>query len=151
MSSAEINQIVAQRVTDVIEAIAIYKTKIRMAHDSMNQVVRQGTTVARNANNKRKWGSDHGRNSGLQPNERREVVRAHTAGPSNKKGCHITTISQKTPVANQKATIIHYECGKQGHYRDECEKLKNQNCGNQKENKGKAHKDPNIIKNNVDT
>ncbi|GJV93314.1 putative reverse transcriptase domain-containing protein [Tanacetum coccineum] len=37
MSSAEIDQIVAQRVTDAIEAIAIYKTKIRMTHDPVNQ------------------------------------------------------------------------------------------------------------------
>ncbi|GJT12027.1 hypothetical protein Tco_0859069 [Tanacetum coccineum] len=55
MSLAEIDQIVAQRVTDAIEAIAVYETKIRLAHDSMNQVVSQGTPVARNANNKRKW------------------------------------------------------------------------------------------------
>nr|GEX30903.1 hypothetical protein [Tanacetum cinerariifolium] len=63
-SSAEIDQIVAQRVTDAIEAVAVYETKIRMAHDSINQVVQQGTIAARNANNERKWRSDHGRNSG---------------------------------------------------------------------------------------
>nr|GEU36792.1 hypothetical protein [Tanacetum cinerariifolium] len=56
ISFAEIDQIVAQRVTDAIEAIAIYETTICTAHDSMNQVVRQGTTIARNANSKRKWG-----------------------------------------------------------------------------------------------
>ncbi|GJW08651.1 putative reverse transcriptase domain-containing protein [Tanacetum coccineum] len=33
MTSAEINQIVAQQVSDAIEAIAIYETKIRMTHD----------------------------------------------------------------------------------------------------------------------
>ncbi|GKC65713.1 putative reverse transcriptase domain-containing protein, partial [Tanacetum coccineum] len=38
MSSAEIDQIMAQQVTDAIEAIAIYETKIRMTHDQMNQV-----------------------------------------------------------------------------------------------------------------
>ncbi|GKC61516.1 hypothetical protein Tco_1089114, partial [Tanacetum coccineum] len=37
MSSAEIDQIVAQRVTDAIEAISIYETKIRMTHDPRNQ------------------------------------------------------------------------------------------------------------------
>ncbi|GKE18584.1 hypothetical protein Tco_1426161 [Tanacetum coccineum] len=36
MTSAEIDQIVAQRVTDAIEAIAVYEAKIRMAHGSMN-------------------------------------------------------------------------------------------------------------------
>ncbi|GKA02087.1 hypothetical protein Tco_0674752 [Tanacetum coccineum] len=34
-----------------------------MAHDSMDHVIHQGTAVAKNANNKRKWGSDHSRNS----------------------------------------------------------------------------------------
>ncbi|GKC94758.1 putative reverse transcriptase domain-containing protein, partial [Tanacetum coccineum] len=55
MSSAEIDQIVAQRVTDAIEAIAIYETKISMTHDSMNQVIRQETTIEKNANNNRKF------------------------------------------------------------------------------------------------
>ncbi|GJS96692.1 hypothetical protein Tco_0803660 [Tanacetum coccineum] len=86
MNSAEIDQIIAQRVADAIEAIVVYKAKICMAHDSMNQVVRQGTTVARNVNNNRKWKSDHGRNFGRQQNKKREVVRAHTTGPGNKKG-----------------------------------------------------------------
>nr|GEY76441.1 retrotransposon protein putative Ty1-copia subclass [Tanacetum cinerariifolium] len=53
-SLKEIDQIVAQRVTDAIKAIVVYEA-IRMAHDSMNQVVRQGTTVEKNANNKRKF------------------------------------------------------------------------------------------------
>ncbi|GJZ30248.1 putative reverse transcriptase domain-containing protein [Tanacetum coccineum] len=55
MTSAEINQIVAQRVSDAIEAIAIYETKIRMTHDPMNQIIRQEITVEKNANNKRKF------------------------------------------------------------------------------------------------
>ncbi|GKE98111.1 reverse transcriptase domain-containing protein [Tanacetum coccineum] len=37
MSSAEIDQIMAQRVTDAIEVIAIYETKICMTHDPVNQ------------------------------------------------------------------------------------------------------------------
>ncbi|GKA72162.1 hypothetical protein Tco_0778378 [Tanacetum coccineum] len=59
MSLAEIDQIVAQRVFDAIEAVAVYDTKIHLAHDSMNQVVSQGTPIAKNANNKTKWGTDH--------------------------------------------------------------------------------------------
>ncbi|GJV18962.1 hypothetical protein Tco_1367982 [Tanacetum coccineum] len=38
MSSEEMERVVSQRVVNAIEAIAIYETKIRMAHDSMNQV-----------------------------------------------------------------------------------------------------------------
>ncbi|GKA10465.1 reverse transcriptase domain-containing protein [Tanacetum coccineum] len=40
ISSAKIEQIVAQRVTNVIEAIAIYEIKIRVAHDSAVRDVR---------------------------------------------------------------------------------------------------------------
>ncbi|GJU11823.1 putative reverse transcriptase domain-containing protein [Tanacetum coccineum] len=54
MTSAEINQIVAQRVSDAIEAITIYETKICMTHDQMNHIIRQEITVEKNANNKRK-------------------------------------------------------------------------------------------------
>ncbi|GJS60709.1 reverse transcriptase domain-containing protein [Tanacetum coccineum] len=54
MSSAEIDQIVARRVIDAIEAITIYETKIRMTHDLINQVIRQETKVEKNANNKRR-------------------------------------------------------------------------------------------------
>ncbi|GJV15349.1 putative reverse transcriptase domain-containing protein [Tanacetum coccineum] len=142
ISLAEIDQIVAQRVTDAIEAIA----------------------VSRNANNKRKWGIDHGKNSERQQNKRHEVVRTHTGGPGNKKGyagtlpncikCKIhhtgpcpvrcknckkvghmpkdcwspiAATKQRTLVANRKATVTCYECGKQGHYKSDCLKLKNQN------------------------
>nr|GFB62458.1 hypothetical protein [Tanacetum cinerariifolium] len=34
MTSVEIDQIVAQRVTDAIEAIAVYEAKARMAYES---------------------------------------------------------------------------------------------------------------------
>ncbi|GJY89327.1 hypothetical protein Tco_0503955 [Tanacetum coccineum] len=43
MNSTKIEQIVAQRVTNAIEAIAIYETKIRVAH---NLAVRDGTDIS---------------------------------------------------------------------------------------------------------
>ncbi|GJR71158.1 reverse transcriptase domain-containing protein [Tanacetum coccineum] len=85
MSSEEMEQVVAQRVTNAIKAIAIYKTKIRMAHDSMNQVVREEATIGNNVSNKRKWGSVHGRNSDQQQSKRIEMVRAHATEAGNKK------------------------------------------------------------------
>ncbi|GKB65748.1 reverse transcriptase domain-containing protein [Tanacetum coccineum] len=150
MSSTKINQIVTKRDTDAIEAIAVYETKISMAYELMNQVVRQGTITARNANNKSKWGSDHGRNSSQQQNKIREVVRAHTVGPGNKKGSPIAVTNQRAPMANQKTVVICYECGRQGHYKSECLNLKNQNCCNEKGNEGKAHEDPNVTNDNAD-
>ncbi|GJU71820.1 putative reverse transcriptase domain-containing protein [Tanacetum coccineum] len=45
MSSVEIEHIIAQRVTNAIEEIAIYETKTREAFDSMYQVARQGARV----------------------------------------------------------------------------------------------------------
>ncbi|GJS40192.1 hypothetical protein Tco_0565235 [Tanacetum coccineum] len=51
MSVEEIEQIVAQRVANAIEAIAIY--------ESINQTKQQVNKVAENASNKRKWESDH--------------------------------------------------------------------------------------------
>nr|GEW30836.1 retrotransposon protein, putative, Ty3-gypsy subclass [Tanacetum cinerariifolium] len=55
MNSVEIDQVMVRRVTDAIDAIAIYEAKIRMTHDQMNHVIRQETTVEKNANNKRKF------------------------------------------------------------------------------------------------
>ncbi|GJX09584.1 hypothetical protein Tco_0199443 [Tanacetum coccineum] len=42
MSSARIEHIKTQRIINAIEAIAICKAKIRIAHDSMDQVVQYG-------------------------------------------------------------------------------------------------------------
>nr|GEY44426.1 reverse transcriptase domain-containing protein [Tanacetum cinerariifolium] len=41
--------------------------------------------VAKNASNKRKWEGDHGGSSSQQQNKDHKVIRAHTAGPDNKK------------------------------------------------------------------
>nr|GEZ69533.1 putative reverse transcriptase domain-containing protein [Tanacetum cinerariifolium] len=70
MSPEEMEQVVAQRVANAIKAIVIYDSKIRMAHNSMNQVVREEATVGKNFSNKRKWESDHGRDSDQQQSKR---------------------------------------------------------------------------------
>ncbi|GJS52180.1 putative reverse transcriptase domain-containing protein [Tanacetum coccineum] len=54
MSVKEIKRVVAQRVANSIEAIAINETKTNMACKSMSQTERQEDKVAKNANNKRK-------------------------------------------------------------------------------------------------
>ncbi|GKA31944.1 hypothetical protein Tco_0718311 [Tanacetum coccineum] len=116
MSFAEIDQIVAQRVTNAIEAIAIYETKIRMTHDLMNQVIRQETIVEKNANNKRKLEN--------QPKDNRVPQQLSFKKPMWQEltllepmkirlmlGIYHTTTS-RSHVANLKATITCYECGR---------------------------------------
>ncbi|GKE28531.1 putative reverse transcriptase domain-containing protein [Tanacetum coccineum] len=46
----------------------------------------------------------------------------------------VTTTTQGAPKSNQKVFTC-YECGRQGHYRSDCPKLKNQNRGNKSGNK----------------
>ncbi|GJS68673.1 hypothetical protein Tco_0683238 [Tanacetum coccineum] len=58
MSFAEVEQIIAQRVANAIETIAIYETKTRMAHESMNQIKQQEGKIAEDTNDKRKWKDD---------------------------------------------------------------------------------------------
>nr|GEY97073.1 reverse transcriptase domain-containing protein [Tanacetum cinerariifolium]GFB19068.1 reverse transcriptase domain-containing protein [Tanacetum cinerariifolium] len=133
MTSAEIDQIVAQRVTDAIEVITVYEA-IRMAHDSMNQVVRQGTIIEKNTNNKRKFEN--------QPKDNRAYAgklpycnecKLHHVGPCTVKcgNCkrvgHMTrdckasiaAMNQRDHMENPKATITCYECGRLGHVRNE--------------------------------
>ncbi|GJY70632.1 hypothetical protein Tco_0474335 [Tanacetum coccineum] len=83
LSFAEIEQIVAQRVANAIETIAIYETKTHVAHDLINQVERQEDKMAENASNKRKWEGNHGGSS--SQNKGHNMIRAHVAGPNNKK------------------------------------------------------------------
>ncbi|GJV02045.1 hypothetical protein Tco_1335614 [Tanacetum coccineum] len=85
MSVEEIEQIVAQRVANAIEAIAIYETKNNMARESLNQTIHQEDEVARNASNKRKWEGDQNRRPNQQQNKEHKVIRAHAVGPNNRK------------------------------------------------------------------
>ncbi|GKB27580.1 hypothetical protein Tco_0866981 [Tanacetum coccineum] len=84
MSVEEIERVVAQRVANAIEAIAIYKTKTNMASKSMSQTERQKDKVSENASNNRKWEGNHNGNSSQQ-NKGNKVPRAHTTRPINKK------------------------------------------------------------------
>ncbi|GJT76868.1 hypothetical protein Tco_1043593 [Tanacetum coccineum] len=61
MSVEEIEQIVAQRVANAIEAIAIYEL--------INQTKQQENKVTGNANNKRKWEGDHNGSFSQQQNK----------------------------------------------------------------------------------
>ncbi|GJT73795.1 hypothetical protein Tco_1033081 [Tanacetum coccineum] len=116
MSVEEIKQIVAQRVANAIEYIAIY--------ESINQTKQQENKVARNASNKRKWKSDHNGSSNQQ-HKGHKVFGAHAVGSNNKK-------YDGTPAATEyQRTLTCYECGGLGHYKRDRPELKNQNHGNQ--------------------
>nr|GFB57216.1 hypothetical protein [Tanacetum cinerariifolium] len=146
MSVEEIERVVAQRVANAIEAIAIYETKTNLAHKSISQTERQEEEVAEHASNKRKWESNH--NGSLsQQNEGHKVPRAHTAWPINKKAhagslplcnqCkfhHNETCTIKcedckkvghivqnfrTPATDQQTRTC-YKCGSLRHYKSEC-------------------------------
>nr|GEY21368.1 reverse transcriptase domain-containing protein [Tanacetum cinerariifolium] len=140
MTSVEIDQIVAQRV------------------------VRQGTTVEKNGNNKRKFKNQPKDNHvPLQlPFKKPNMEMAYTIRSNEKKAydgnlpyCNkcklyhvgpcivkcgnckrvgdmnrnckasVAAMNQRAHVANPKATITCYECGRLGHVSNECQKLRN--------------------------
>nr|GEX17970.1 putative reverse transcriptase domain-containing protein [Tanacetum cinerariifolium] len=121
MSVEEIERVVAQRVANAIEAIAIYETKTNLAHKSMSQTERQEEEVAENVSNKRKWESNH--NGSLsQQNKGHKVPRAHTAWPINKKA-----YAGPLPLRNQckshhsgQCTVKYKNCKEVGHITQDC-------------------------------
>ncbi|GJR67310.1 reverse transcriptase domain-containing protein [Tanacetum coccineum] len=155
MSVEEIKQVVAQRVANAIEAIAIYETKTNMARKSMSQIKREEDKVAENASNKRKWESNHN-GSSSQQNKGHKVPKAHTTRPINKKAyagslplcnqckfhhnglctvkcgnCkkvgHITQNCRIPTTSRNQQTLTCYECGSLGHYKSNCPIVKFQN------------------------
>nr|GEV16659.1 hypothetical protein [Tanacetum cinerariifolium] len=125
ISVEEIERVVAQRVANAIEAIAIYEMKTNMANKSISQTKLQEYKVAKNAINKRKWEGNHNGNSSQQ-NKRHKVLRAHTTWTINKKAyvgslplCNQCKFHHNGPCTNQRTRTC-YECGSLRHYKSEC-------------------------------
>ncbi|GJS00826.1 putative reverse transcriptase domain-containing protein [Tanacetum coccineum] len=119
---------------------------IRIANKLMDQKLKG---YARSAENKRWLDNNLRDNRGQQPVLKRQNVKgqnmakAYKARNNKKKRAgHITrdgmTIvtpnTQRAPVRNQPG-IVCYECGRPGHFRKDCPKLRNQNRGNKTGNK----------------
>ncbi|GJV31062.1 putative reverse transcriptase domain-containing protein [Tanacetum coccineum] len=139
------------------------------------------TNAARQVDNKRKW-ENHSRDNRApqQPFKRPDVERTYTAENNKKSGyvgsypycnkCRLhnagpytmkcinckKTGHKRAPVANQRVSVTCFECGRHGHNRHDCLKLKTQNHGNQATNieargrvfalgGGENNKDSNVV------
>nr|GEU69921.1 hypothetical protein [Tanacetum cinerariifolium] len=92
---------------------------IRIAKNLMDQKLKG---YARSAKNKRRLENNPRDNRGQQPVFKRD--------------CKVTVTlnTQRAPTGNRPG-IVCYECGRPGHFRKDCSKLRNQNRRNQTENK----------------
>ncbi|GJX31730.1 reverse transcriptase domain-containing protein [Tanacetum coccineum] len=147
MSSEEIEQIVAQRVTNAIETVAIYKTKThhnkrQKGHESTGPFYKKGYARKLHLCNKCKLHHtgpctvkcNNCKRVGYMTRDCRTPVPATTQRPS---------------VAKQKPIVTNFRCGSQGHFKRKCPRLKNQNRCNHKGKKGKAREDPNVVTDNA--
>ncbi|GJW67164.1 putative reverse transcriptase domain-containing protein [Tanacetum coccineum] len=110
-----------------------------MIRGNMDQKVL--TIAERQAEQKRKLEFNAGNNQGhQQQNKRQNTRRAYTAGPGEKREYIGSLPLSSGPNGNknnrgnsgttQNAGTC-YECGVQGHFKRDCPKLENKNCGNQ--------------------
>ncbi|GJV72849.1 reverse transcriptase domain-containing protein [Tanacetum coccineum] len=123
---------------------------VRIANNLMDQKLK-GYAV-KNAENKRRLKVNQRDNRGQQPPFKRpnvggqNVARAYMAGNNERKPyngplplCNKCKLHHEGPctrgqVVNQRV-LTRFECGRQGHYRSDCLKLKDQNLGNKAGNK----------------
>ncbi|GJS64414.1 putative reverse transcriptase domain-containing protein [Tanacetum coccineum] len=136
---------------------------VRIANNLINQKLKG--YVVRNAENKRMLDKNQRDNCGQQPLVKRQnfggqnVARAYMKVGHMARDCKdiVATTTRGALEPNQKVGTC-YECGRQGHYKSDCPKLKNQNRGNKTGNKtnkargkacvlegGEANPDSNVV------
>ncbi|GJT95887.1 putative reverse transcriptase domain-containing protein [Tanacetum coccineum] len=108
--------------------------------------------AARSVESKRRMESNPRDNHGQQPPFKRQnisgqnMVRAYTTRNNERRGytgpyplcnkCKYHHVGPCTVKCNNcKKGVVYYECGRPGHFRKDCPKLRNQNCGNETRNK----------------
>ncbi|GJR46639.1 putative reverse transcriptase domain-containing protein [Tanacetum coccineum] len=135
MSVEEIEQIVAHRVANAIEAIAIYEL--------INQAKQRENKVAGNASNKRKYNFHHIGQCVEKCGNCKQ--RGHQA-----RDCRISAsrTKQRSVVLGKKAEVICYGCRGLGHCMSNCPIAKFQNRVNMYW-KGKAHGDSSATTSNI--
>nr|GEY48739.1 putative reverse transcriptase domain-containing protein [Tanacetum cinerariifolium] len=135
MSVEEIKRVIAHRVANAIEEIAIYETKTNIALKSMSQTEQQKEKVAENASNNKKWEGNHNKSSNQQ-NKGHKVPRAHTAWPINKKA-----YAGSLPLCNQCKFHHNGTCTvKFGHLAHDCRSSTNANITNIQKGTGASQK-----------
>ncbi|GJY32730.1 putative reverse transcriptase domain-containing protein [Tanacetum coccineum] len=141
--SDEIKKYVGGLSDMIYESVMASKPKtmqvaIEFSTELMDQKIH--TLAERQAKNKRKF-EDTSRNNQnqQQPFKRHNVARAYTAGPGEKKPYRgskpfsqptAANNNQRAQGANQRVLTC-FECGAQGHFKNNCPKLRNKNQGNQ--------------------
>nr|GEW26801.1 reverse transcriptase domain-containing protein [Tanacetum cinerariifolium] len=125
MSVEKIERVVAQRVANAIEAIAIYETKTNLVRKSMSQTERQEEKVPRAHT---AWPINKKTYAGSLPlcNQ----CKFHRNGPCTikcgncKRVGHIIQNCRTPATAKNQRTRTCYECGSLGHYKSECPMVK---------------------------
>nr|GEV24345.1 hypothetical protein [Tanacetum cinerariifolium] len=133
-SSTKIEQIIAQRVTNAIKAIAIYETRARVTRDSMDQVARQGAKVVKDVKNKRKWENGCDKKSNQKQSKQQKVEKACVAGPNKKRGYARKLLACNKCKLHHAGTcpVKCKKCQKVGHHEKECQVRASATCCNSK-------------------
>nr|GEU36453.1 putative reverse transcriptase domain-containing protein [Tanacetum cinerariifolium] len=102
---------------------------IDLANDLMDQKLH--TYAERHNENKRKV-DNSSKNNQQQPHKKKNIARAYTAGPGEKKRYGHTTTDYRVNTNNNKNKKAGacYECGNTGHIKKNCPKLKNRRNDN---------------------